>query len=83
MHLVEGVLDAVQSDALEDEPLQGKPTFAVEADQRGEVAFGQAVAVPGRLQRSAAGELVHRRHLEGQAGVGTPARTRVRARSRA
>ena len=64
MHLVERRLDAVEADALGDEALQGQPALAVEADQCGEVAFGQAVAVPGRFQRSAAGEEVHQRHLQ-------------------
>jgi hypothetical protein len=40
VHLVEGLLDAVQSDALGDELLQGQPALQVEADQGGEVALG-------------------------------------------
>ena len=65
VHLVEGVLDAVEADAFGDELLQRQPALQIEADQSGEVALGQAVAVPGRLQRSASGEEVDQRHLEG------------------
>ena len=36
----------------------------VQADQGWEVPLGQAVAVPGGLQRAAAGEEVHQRHLQ-------------------
>ena len=68
MHLVEGVLNAIQSDALGHEFLQRQSALAVESDQGGEVALGQAVAVPGRLQRSAAGEEVHQRHFQAHIG---------------
>ena len=54
----------VEPDALGDELLQRQPALQVEADQRREVALGQAVAVPRRLQRAAAGEEVDQRHLQ-------------------
>jgi len=47
VHLVEGVLDLVEPDAFGDELLQREPALQVQADEGGEVAFGQAVAVPG------------------------------------
>ena len=77
------VLDVVDADPLGDELLQRQPALQVEADQRREVALGQAVAVPRRLQRAAAGEEVDQRHLERMSGVGTPTSTTVPARSRA
>ena len=62
------VLDTVQADAFGDELLQRQPALPVQADQGGEVALGQAVAVPGRLQRAAAGEEVHQRHVQSHVG---------------
>src|SRR5271165_7541569 len=64
MHFVESRLDITETDALRDELLQRQPTLQVEVDQGGEVAFGQAVAVPGRLQRAAVREEVHQRHVD-------------------
>ena len=51
-------------DALGDELLQRQPALPVQVDQHREVPLGQAVAVPRRLQRPAAGEEVDQRHLE-------------------
>ena len=64
VHLVERLLDLVEPDAFGDELVQRQPALQVEVDQGGEVALGQAVAVPGRLERAAAGEEVDQRHLE-------------------
>src|SRR6185312_3228401 len=64
VHLVERVLDVVEADAFGHELLQRQPALQVEADQRGEVAFGKAIAVPGRLQCPTAGEEVDQRHLQ-------------------
>src|SRR3954470_16969034 len=64
MHLREGVLDAVQRDRLADETVQVKPTLQVHVDEHREVAGGQAVAVPARLQRTTAAEEVEQRHLQ-------------------
>ena len=47
VHFVERLLDVAEADAFGDELLQRQPALQVEVDQGGEVAFGQAVAVPG------------------------------------
>ncbi len=46
----------------------GKPALQVEVDQGGEVAFGQAIAVPRRLQRAAVREEVDQRHVQAHVG---------------
>src|SRR6188768_365873 len=46
LHLVERVLDAVERNRLRDEAVEVEATLEVEVDERGEVALGQAVAVP-------------------------------------
>ena len=48
--------------------LQRKPALQVQVDQGGEVAFGQAIAVPRRLQRAAVREEVHQRHVQAHVG---------------
>ena len=57
-------VDVLEADAFGDELLQRQPALQVETDQGGEVALGQAVAVPRRLQRTAAGEEVDQGHLQ-------------------
>ena len=68
MHLVECILDTFEPDALGHELLQRQSALAIEVDQGGEVALRKTVAVPGRLQRSPAGEEVHQRHLQAHIG---------------
>ena len=55
---MEGVFDLVELDALGDEALEGQAAPLVQLDQHWEVAFGKAVAVPGRLQCPTAREEV-------------------------
>ena len=64
MHCFERLLDLVQLDALADEVLQWQAPLLVEVHERREVALGQAVAVPRRLQRAAVREQVDERHLK-------------------
>lgn len=68
MHLVERLLDVFEPDAFGNEPLQRQPALQVKVDQRGEVAFGQAIAVPRRLQRTAVREEVDQRHVQAHVG---------------
>ena len=63
MHLVERRLDVVDADLLGHERVEVEPALLVEVDQHREVAAGQAVAVPARLQRAAATEDVDQRDL--------------------
>ena len=71
-------------DRLADELVEVEPALEVEVDQHREVARRQAVAVPRRLQRTAATEHLDERQLEHVGrGVGTPTSTTVPARSRA
>ena len=48
--------------------LQRQAALLVQVDERREVPLGQAVAVPRRLQRAAAGEEVDQRHLQRHVG---------------
>ena len=71
LHLVEGLLDAVERDRLGHEAVEVEPALQVQVDQHREVAAGQAVAVPAGLERAAtAEELDHRdlrhRHVGGR-----------------
>jgi hypothetical protein len=61
VHLLEGCLDLVELDLLGDECVEVEATLLVKVDQHREVAAGQAVAVPARLQCSAPGEDVDER----------------------
>ena len=70
MHSVECLFDIAEPDAFRDELVQRKPALQIEVDQGGEVAFRQAIAVPGRLQRTAVGEEVHQRHVQAHIGRG-------------
>ena len=84
MHLLERRLDVTETDLLGDERVEVEPALLVERDQHREVARGQAVAVPRRLQRAAAAEDVDQRDVGiRMSGVGTPTSTTVPARSRA
>src|SRR5215212_6251306 len=64
VHLVEGLLDAVDADGLGHEVVEREAALQVEVDQHREVAAGQAVAVPGRLDRPAAAEDLDQRQLD-------------------
>src|SRR3954453_7295138 len=55
-HLLERVLDLVERDRLGDEHRQVDATLQVQVDEHREVARRQAVAVPRRLDRTAAPE---------------------------
>ena len=80
VHLVEGGLDVADADLLGHERVEVEPALLVEVDEHREVARGQAVAVPGRLQRPAATEdvderdvghlHVRRRHADQHDGAG-------------
>ncbi len=72
-----GLLDVLELDPLGHELFERQPTLLVQVDEHREVALGQAVAVPRRLERAAAREEVDQRHLEGHVRVGTPTRTTV------
>ena len=48
----EGGLDPVDADGLADEAVEVEPPVQVEVDEHREVAGGEAVAVPARLQRA-------------------------------
>src|SRR5438045_2364597 len=54
LHLGERLLHRVQRDRLRHELVQREPALQVRLAQHGEVAFWQAVAVPGGLERAAA-----------------------------
>ena len=47
LHLMEGLLHVADADGLGDEPVKVEAALHVELDEHGEVAGGQAVAVPG------------------------------------
>ena len=51
-------------DLLRDELVQRQPALQEELAEHREVPLGQAVSVPGRLQRAAAAEEVQQRHLQ-------------------
>src|SRR5215210_8178588 len=70
MHLEEGLLDVLEPDRLGDEAVERQPALQVQVDEHREVAAGQAVAVPRRLQRTAAAEEVHQRHVDPHVGCG-------------
>src|SRR5688500_11256049 len=63
--VVEGLFDVVQADGLGDELVEREAALQVEVDQHGEVAAGQAVAVPGGLDRAAPAEDLDGRQLDG------------------
>src|SRR5689334_19420389 len=54
VHPAEGLLDVLERDGLADERLQREAALQVLGDEHREVAAGQAVAVPRRLDRPAA-----------------------------
>src|SRR5258705_6717992 len=62
-HSLEGGLHLVQLDLLGDERVEVERALPVEVDQHRKVARGQAVAVPGRLQRPASAEDVDQRQI--------------------
>src|SRR5687767_11488269 len=64
VHLLERRLDVVQADRLGDEGIEVEPALQVQVDEHREVAGGQAVAVPGRLQRPAPAEHLDQRQLD-------------------
>src|SRR4051794_7756926 len=61
VHLLERGLDVVQADRLGDELVEREAALQVQVDEHREVPAGQAVAVPGRLDRPAAAEDLDRR----------------------
>ncbi|BDZ59469.1 hypothetical protein GCM10025872_31260 [Barrientosiimonas endolithica] len=63
VHLLERRLDVAQPDPLGDERVEVEPALTIEVDQHREVAAGQAVAVPARLQRAAPPEHLDERQL--------------------
>src|SRR5215469_13796175 len=67
-HLGESLLDVGDADGLRDELLQRQPALQVQVGQHREVAVGQAVAVPRRLEPAAAAEHVEQRQLEPHLG---------------
>src|SRR5436305_8003929 len=64
VHLLERGLDVVQADRLGDERVQVETALQVQVDQHREVPGGQAVAVPGGLDRPAAAEDLDQRQLD-------------------
>ena len=70
MHLVEGFLHLVDGDALRDEGVKIQVALLVVRHEHGEIAGGQAVAVPGGLERAAAAEDVQQGQLEFHLGGG-------------
>jgi len=70
MHLGEGLLDFFDADRLGDEAVEGQPSLQEQIDQHRKVPRGQAVAVPGGLQRAAAPEHVDQRRLDGHLRIG-------------
>src|SRR5688500_11036280 len=68
--VVEGLLDVVQADGLGDELVEREAALQVEVDEHREVAAGQAVAVPGGLDRAAPAEDLDGRELDRHVGGG-------------
>src|SRR4051794_37345610 len=64
VHLLERGLDVVQPDRLGDERVEVEAALQVQVDQHREVPGGQAVAVPGGLDRAAAAEDLDQRQLD-------------------
>src|SRR3954469_7511547 len=71
-HPPERLLHVAEPDGLADECVQRQSPLEVQVDEHREVAGGQAVAVPGRLERAAAAEQVDQRHLDAHVGRGDP-----------
>src|SRR4051795_243709 len=64
VHLLEGLLDVLEGDGLGDELVEREAALQVQVDEHREVAGGQAVAVPGGLDRPAPAEDLDRRQLD-------------------
>src|SRR5215211_2353372 len=64
VHLLERGLDVGKGDRLGDELVEREAALQVEVDQHREVPGGQAVAVPGGLDRPAPAEDLNRRQLD-------------------
>src|SRR6266508_2309954 len=69
-HLGEGLLDLVQRDRLGDEAVEVVAAAQVQVGEDREVAGGQAVAVPRRLERAAAAEEVEHTQVDAHLRVG-------------
>src|SRR5262249_20611658 len=53
LHLVERLFNFIQSNGLRHEPFEVEPTLQIQVDKHREIACGETVAIPRRLERSA------------------------------